>query len=52
MRRTVYLGREEDAWPVAEDREGSEEDCLDTVQPQACCPSAEQEQLTIVEASQ
>jgi hypothetical protein len=28
VRRTVYLGREEDAWPGAEDREGSEEDCI------------------------
>jgi len=52
VRRTVYLGREEDAWPGTEDREGSEEDSLDTVQPQACCSSAEHEQLTIVEASQ
>ncbi len=52
VRRTVYLGREEDAWPGTEDREGSEEDCLDTVQPQACCTPAEQEQLAIVEASQ
>ncbi len=28
VRRTVHLGREEDAWPVTEDREGSEEDCI------------------------
>ncbi len=52
VRRTVYLGREEDAWSVTKDREGSEEDCLHTVQTQARCSPAEQEQLTIVEASQ
>jgi hypothetical protein len=28
VRRTIYLGREEDAWPVTEDREGSEEDYI------------------------
>jgi hypothetical protein len=52
VRRTVYLGREEDAWPATKDREGSEEDGLHIVQPQARCSPAEQEQLTIVEASQ
>ncbi len=28
VRRTVYLGREEDAWTGTEDREGSEEDSI------------------------
>ncbi len=28
VRRAVYLGREEDAWPGAEDREGSKEDSI------------------------
>jgi hypothetical protein len=28
VRRTVYLGMEEDAWSVTEDREGSEVDCI------------------------
>ncbi len=28
VRRTVYLGREKDAWSVTKDREGSEVDCI------------------------
>jgi hypothetical protein len=28
VRRTVYLGREEDAWPGTKDGEGSEVDCI------------------------